>query len=122
MAAASVVRRNDPWLLSNGLTARSEKRKGQVQRPAPPKNMVGLPEGSPYWLWPAPSPSLDAAPSVSPGRPPVDVSVTVRAFMRLEPFLAIEPTTVTSSPILSVSRRQPRRCRPCGGPISAPQL
>ena len=29
---------------------------------------------------------------------------------------------VISSPIFSVSRRQPLRCRPCGGPISAPQL
>ena len=48
--------------------------------------------------------------------------VTCLAFMRLLPFLAREPTTVTSSPIFNVSRRHPRRCRPCGGPISAPQL
>src|ERR1043165_8920633 len=63
---------------------------------------AGLKTGG-YCDCPAPSPSLDAAPSVSPGRPPVDVSVTVRAFMRLDPFFAIEPTTVTSSPIFRVS-------------------
>jgi hypothetical protein len=52
----------------------------------------------------------------------VATSVTVRAFMRLLPFFASDPATVTCSPIFSVSRRQPRRCRPCGGPISAPQF
>ena len=40
----------------------------------------------------------------------------------LLPFLARKPATVTDSPIFSVSRRQPLRCRPCGGPISAPQF
>ena len=44
-------------------------------------------------------PWLDTASSVSPGRPPVDVIVTCRAFIRLLPFLASEPATVTSSPI-----------------------
>ena len=45
---------------------------------------------------------LDAASSVSPGRAPVDVSVTLLAFIRLVPFFASEPSTVTESPILSV--------------------
>ena len=45
---------------------------------------------------------LLAASSVSPGRAPVAVSVTLLAFMRLTPLLAIEPATVTASPILSV--------------------
>ena len=67
-------------------------------------------------------PWLDAASSVSPGRAPVEVNVTLLAFIRLAPFFAKEPLTVTDSPIFSVSRRHPLRCSPCGGPISKPQL
>ena len=66
--------------------------------------------------------ALESASSVWPGRPPVAVNVTVRAFMRFSPLRAMKPSTLTDSPIFSVSRRQPLRCKPCGGPISAPQF
>ena len=46
---------------------------------------------------------LEVASSVSPGRPPVDDSVTLRAFTFEVPFLAREPSTVISSPIFNVS-------------------
>src|SRR5882672_10193937 len=64
----------------------------------------------------------DAASSVAPGRPPVEASVTVRAFMRLSPLRARKPSILTCSPTLSVVRCQPLRWRPCGGPSSAPQF
>jgi hypothetical protein len=48
------------------------------------------------------TPWLDEASRVSPGRPPVEVNVTVLAFIRLTPLFASEPATVTCSLIFSV--------------------
>jgi hypothetical protein len=62
------------------------------------------------WLEPANSFLPDAA------------RTTVRALPVGEPSLAMLPSTVTTSPTFSVSRRQPLRMRMFGLPISMPQF
>src|SRR5690606_3870167 len=74
--------------------------------------------GSGYGVWSR----LEFASSVCPGRPPVDTNVTVRPLTRFEPLRAIDASTEICSPAFRVSRRQPLRCRPCGGPSSMPQF
>src|SRR5688572_18031191 len=55
-------------------------------------------------------------------RLPLAASTTVLALPVGVPSLAIAPSTITTSPIFIVSRRQPLRIRMFGLPISIPQL